>query len=230
MEVEVDSFYMDVTTVTNEQFRKFIRDTKYKTEAESFGWSFVLDSDATEKARETSKGSPEGAPQWLAVPHAYWRKPNGPGSGIKNKLDYPVVQVSYNDAKAYCKWKGMRLPSETEWEYAARGGLDRQLYPWGKDPMGPDGEWLMNIWQGNFPKDNDAEDGFASLAPAQSFEPNDFGLYNMLGNTWEWCATKYDRDKVSITRSLGLGLFFRAQLCAKSFMYFAFCWTRSKKF
>jgi sulfatase modifying factor 1 len=204
MNVEVDSFYMDVTPVTNEAFRKFTRDTKYKTEAETFEWSFVLENDATPRARETSKGSPEGAPQWLAVPQAYWRKPNGPGSGIKDKMDFPVVHVSYNDAKAYCKWRDMRLPTETEWEYAARAGLDQQPFPWGSEALGgskgkqqQQQQHRMNVWQGDFPRENDAEDGFASIAPADAFEPNAYGLYNMLGNVWEWCATKFDRDPVS---------------------------------
>ena len=194
--VEVNSFYIDRTAVTNRAFRQYVRATKFKTESEDFGWSFVLDNDASDQARQYSQGSPEGAPQWLAISQAYWRKPNGPGSGIKDKLDYPVVHVSYNDAKAYCKWKGMRLPTETEWEFAARGGLSEQPYSWGSDLLGDGGEWKMNIWQGDFPKHNEAEDGFASLAPADAFEPNAYGLYNMLGNVWEWCATKYDRDQV----------------------------------
>lgn len=198
MNVEVDSFYIERTAVTNKAFRQFTRDTRFKTESETFGWSFVLDNDATERGRETSQGHPEGAPQWLAVPQAYWRKPNGPGSGIKDKLDYPVVHVSYNDAKAYCKWKGMRLPTETEWEYAARGGLEQQPYPWGSELLGDDGSWRMNIWQGDFPKENTGSDGFYSIAPADAFEPNAYGLYNMLGNVWEWCATKYDRDPVRL--------------------------------
>ena len=202
-EVSVNSFYIDRTAVTNRAFREFTRATKFKTESEAFGWSFVLENDATEQGRENSQGHPEGAPQWLAVPQAYWRKPNGPGSGIKNKLDYPVVHVSYNDAKAYCKWRDMRLPTETEWEFAARGGLDQNDYPWGNKMMGQDSDvWKMNIWQGKFPESNDAEDGFTSVCPADAFEPNGFGLYNVLGNVWEWCATKYDRDQVCFCTSI----------------------------
>ncbi len=130
------------------------------------------------------------------MPRAYWRQPNGPGSSIKDKLEYPAVHISYNDAKAYCKWRDMRLPTETEWDYAARGGLHQQEFPWGGDLMDSGTLWRMNIWQGDFPKANDAADGFASVCPADAYEPNAYGLYNMLGNVWEWCATKYDRDAV----------------------------------
>jgi formylglycine-generating enzyme required for sulfatase activity len=192
--VEVREFFMEATAVTNEQFRAFRKAKNYKTEAERFGWSFVLELYATEAARALSKQSVKDASHWIAVPGAYWRYPLGPGSGIKERLRHPAVHVSYNDARAYCKWAGRRLPSETEWEYAARQphvGLTTasKPYPWGDETPSNDTRWRLNLWQGNFPESDAGLDGHEGLAPADAFEPSALGLYNMLGNTWEWTST-----------------------------------------
>jgi formylglycine-generating enzyme required for sulfatase activity len=126
-------------------------------------------------------------PWWFVVNGAYWQKPEGPDSSIENRLDHPVVHVSWNDAMAYCQWAGARLPTEAEWEYAALGGLVKKTYPWGNE-LKKKGEYQCNIWQGKFPEMNTAEDGYISTAPVNAFEPNQFGLYNVIGNVWEWCA------------------------------------------
>lgn len=191
--VHVDSFSIDKWPATNREFREFVRATKYKTDSEKFGWSFVLDYHATDRARELSESQVKDASHWLAVPQAYWRQPDGPGSGIQDKLDHTAGHLSYNDAKAYCIWRGLRLPSESEWEFAARGGLSETRYPWGDDQPWTKSEpvWPLNVWQGEFPESNLEEDGFATMNTAQAFPPNDFGLYDVLGNVWEWTKTKY---------------------------------------
>eukprot|EP01065_Artemidia_motanka_P014679 TRINITY_DN1852_c1_g1_i6.p1 TRINITY_DN1852_c1_g1~~TRINITY_DN1852_c1_g1_i6.p1 ORF type:complete len:430 (+),score=156.39 TRINITY_DN1852_c1_g1_i6:68-1357(+) len=188
----VKPFLIDVAPVTNEQFLKFARQTGYKTEAEAYGWSFVLASMVPEKVRnDPETQSLPDAKQWLAIFDAWWRKPEGKGSGIKDRMDHPAVHISYSDADAYCKWAGKRLPTETEWEYAARGGLDGMQYPWGNDPKGKGGKWMMNVWQGKFFEENSEEDGYWGTAPVRAYEPNGFGLYSTVGNVWEWTSTKY---------------------------------------
>ena len=195
-QVTVGAFAIDRTTVTNAQFADFVAATGYRTEAEAFGWAYVFKGLLSKPRRRRLEKTHDvkAAPWWLAVPGAYWRKPEGPGSGLKGRLHHPVVQVSWNDALAYCEWIGKRLPTEAEWEYAARGGLNGKRLPWG-DELVPDGKHRCNIWQGRFPDENTAEDGYFGTAPAQSFRANGYGLYNMVGNVWEWCADWFDVDR-----------------------------------
>ncbi len=187
-EVTVSPFYLDACAVTNRQFETFVKTTGYRTEAEKFGWSYVFHLLVPKKVLKKGRLRPlEGLNWWLGVEGACWRRPEGPGTDIRKRLDHPVVHISWNDAAAYCAWAGKRLPTEAEWEYAARGGLEQKLYPWG-DELTPGGRHLCNIWQGEFPHRNTAEDGYVGTAPSRSFPPNAFGLYNMAGNVWEWCA------------------------------------------
>ena len=184
-QIEVSPIFMDQTAVTNAQFGRFVRTTGYLTEAERFGWSFVFRSFVSKKAALTVSQAVAEASWWWRVDGACWRRPDGPDSGIGRRMDHPVVHVSWNDAQAYCRWARRRLPTEAEWEMAARGGLTGQRYVWGDD-LTPAGKHMCNIWQGEFPDRNTAEDGYAGTAPAKSFDPNGFGLYNVSGNIWEW--------------------------------------------
>ncbi|XP_074969473.1 inactive C-alpha-formylglycine-generating enzyme 2 [Phalacrocorax aristotelis] len=187
-EVTVGPFAIDKYPVTNRDFREFVREKKYKTEAEAFGWSFVFEDFVSEELKEKVTQKLESAPWWLPVEKAFWRQPSGPGSSIKDRLDYPVLHVSWNDAQVFCAWKGKRLPAEEEWEYAARGGLEQRVYPWG-NKFQPN---RTNLWQGDFPRVDTAEDGYHGVSPVAAFPPqNSYGLYDLLGNTWEWTASEY---------------------------------------
>lgn len=187
-EVTIDPFLIDIGPVTNDRFREFVRVTNYRTEAETFGWSFVFRGHIPpERFDDLVDRNVPGLTWWCKVNGADWRHPEGPDTSIDARGDYPVTHVSWNDAAAYCAWAGKRLPRESEWEYAARGGLEQKLYPWG-DELTPGGRHLCNIWQGEFPDHDTGEDGFTAPCPAQSFPANSYGLYGIVGNTWEWCA------------------------------------------
>ena len=183
--VTLRPFAIEAAAVTNAQFAEFVAASGYRTDAERYGWSFVFQQFLPEDTPPTRALA--SAPWWRQVFGADWRHPDGPASDIEARLDHPVVHVSWQDATAYCAWAGARLPTEAEWEYAARGGLEGRRYPWG-DELEPDGEHRCNIWQGDFPARNTADDGYLGTAPARAFAPNGFGLYNTSGNVWEWCA------------------------------------------
>ncbi len=186
--VIVDPFYVDQYPVTNEAFSEFVRATGYRTEAENYGWSFVFQGHIpAEQYGQSVEDTVYGAPWWCKVPGADWRHPEGSASNVANRPRYPVVHVSWNDASEFAKWAGKRLPTEAEWEYTARGGREQQLYPWG-DELTPNGQHLCNVWQGEFPLLDTAEDGYAGTAPVDAFPPNSYNVYSITGNAWEWCS------------------------------------------
>ncbi len=193
--VELPSFRIDTTAVTNRQFARFVAETAHRTDAEKLGWSFVFYALVHPRATAAVRTDTAVAlsPWWLAVSGACWHAPDGPGSRSEDRLDDPVVHVSWSDAQAFAAWAGKQLPTEAQWEAAARGGQNATIYPWGNELV-PGGQHQCNIWQGNFPHDNTAADGYLGLAPAKSFEPNGYGLYNMVGNVWEWCADWWSAD------------------------------------
>lgn len=180
----VQAFAIDPHAVTNRWFGEFVDATGYVTEAERFGWSFVFHLFLPQGVATQALA---GAEWWRRVDGAFWRQPEGPASDVGDRLDHPVVQVSLNDALAFADWAGGRLPTEAEWEHAARGGQGDVRYPWGdRDP--DDADFMpCNIWQGEFPARNTKADGWASTCPVDAFAPNGYGLYNMSGNVWEWC-------------------------------------------
>jgi formylglycine-generating enzyme required for sulfatase activity len=186
--VKLDPFWIDPLSVPNAGFNRFVEETAHVTEAERYGWSFVFAGLLPDDFPATRGVS--HAPWWRQVEGASWRSPEGPQSDVEERADHPVVHVSHNDALAYCDWAGGRLPTEAEWEFAARGGLAEKVFPWG-DELEPGGEHRMNVWQGSFPQENTEADGFYGTCPVNAFEPNGYGLHNMTGNVWEWCADWY---------------------------------------
>lgn len=182
---DVEPFSLAATTVTVAQFAAFVEATRYITDAERFGDSLVFAGLLPPDAPPTRAVA--AAPWWRLVAGASWREPEGPGSGVAERADHPVTHVSQNDALAYAHWAGARLPTETEWEYAARGGLEQRPYPWGDERL-PGGEARMKTFEGAFP-DRPSEP--VGTVPATAFPPNGFGLYNMTGNVWEWTASTF---------------------------------------
>jgi len=200
--VRVDGFWIDRTEVTNAQFAKFVDATGYVTVAEKAPRAEDFPGAPPENlvAGSVVFAPPPGPVPldthfrwWTYVKGANWRHPEGPASDLKDRENHPVVHVAWQDAQAYAKWAGKRLPTEAEWEFAARGGLDRKPYVWGDD-FKPGGKFMANSFQGHFPDKNNAEDGFAGAAPVGSFPPNGYGLYDTAGNVWEWCADWYRPD------------------------------------
>ena len=222
--VAVKPFLLGATTVTNAEFAAFVEATSHVTEAERWGWSFVFWSDVPKSAGPTE--GVIGSEWWRRVDSATWRAIHGPGSEDACRPDHPAVHMSWNDAAAYAAWVGGRLPSEAEWEHAARGGLGDVRFPWGDEEPDDSGFFPCNIWQGRFPQANSAADGHAATAPAASFAPNGYGLYNMVGNVWEWSADEFRirslkkrvRERLTTMRGFRLskgGSF----LCHRSYCY-----------
>ena len=187
-EVWVDDFQLDATSVTNSAFSRFVAGTGYRTEAEVFGYSAVFYLALAADIEDVISQPPQ-VPWWLGVRGADWAHPAGRLSSIDGLGDHPVVHVSWNDATAYCAWAGRRLPTEAEWECASRGGLPGRVYPWG-DAWGD--RHHCNIWQGVFPATNTLEDGWLTTAPVRTFEPNTYGVWQSVGNVWEWCSDWWD--------------------------------------
>jgi len=206
-QIELSGFWISKTPVTNQEFKEFVEATDYVTTAEK-----------APLLEDIMKGLPPGSPApnkellvpaslvftqpeevvsleyalswWRWQKDANWKQPEGPGSSIEDRMDHPVVQVSFYDAEAYAKWKGMELPTEAQWEYAARGGHEQRVFTWGDQPI-TEGNPRVNIWQGNFPNENTLEDKFETTSPVLEFAPNQYGLYDMAGNVWEWVSDWY---------------------------------------
>jgi formylglycine-generating enzyme len=198
--VLLSPFQIDRYPVTNAEFSVFVEATGYRTEAELFNSSFVFWSHLPAKSfDELVEDTVLAAPWWCKVPGSSWKQPEGPGSDIQGRLTHPVVHVSWNDAVTYAAWSSKALPTEAQWEYAARGGLEQKLYPWG-DELTPNGQHRCNIWQGQFPVEDTGEDGYAGACPVDAFPPNEYGIYSATGNVWEWCADWFNVSFSSETR------------------------------
>jgi len=211
--VRLDGFWMDRTEVTNAQFAAFVSATAYVTVAERQPLAADnpdVPADRLVKGSAVFSRSDRG---WSYVPGADWRHPEGPGSGIRDRMHHPVVHVAYADALAYAAWLGRELPTEAQWERAARGGVEGELYIWG-DEAYPDGEQRANTWQGMFPFQDEGRDGYAGTAPVGCFAANEFGLFDMAGNVWEWTQSHYDNSaSSSAARTVRGG----SHLCAPNF-------------
>ena len=210
--VEVDGFWMDRAPVTNAEFERFVKATSYVTVAERPLDQKLFPGVASDKLvpgsaifvpTKTPVPLDDPLQWWHYTPGANWKHPTGRGSDIKGRADHPVVHVAFEDAVAYGRWAGKRLPTEAEFEFAARGGLDRQKYPWGND-MNPGGKAAANTWQGSFPAKDHGDDGYMGTSPVTAFPPNGFGLYDMGGNVWQWCADWYRTDTYAM-RALPAG-------------------------
>jgi sulfatase modifying factor 1 len=195
--VTLDGFWIDSHEVTNQQFSQFVQDTGYVTVAErvpnSEDWPGVPPEQLQPGSvtfTPPTLSSPTGS-WWSFTPGANWRNPLGPGSSIDSKSAYPVVHIAFEDAQAYAEWAGRELPSEAQFEYAARSGLNGEKYGWEGDELAPGGKHQANTWQGIFPVNNNKADGFAGLAPVGCFGPNNYGVYDLIGNVWEWAADWY---------------------------------------
>jgi formylglycine-generating enzyme len=180
--------------VTVADFARFVEATDHRTEAEAFGFSAVFHLLLAADDADVMGRFP-GTPWWLGVRAADWRHPGGRHSSVDGLEDHPVTHVSWNDAQAYCDWAGRRLPTEAEWERASRGGLEATRYPWGDELLDSEGEWRCNIWQGEFPVENATDDGHLGTAPVRTFAPNALGLWQTVGNVWEWCADWWDPNE-----------------------------------
>jgi formylglycine-generating enzyme required for sulfatase activity len=186
--VVLQDFYLEVETVTVGRFAEFVAATGHVTESERFGMSAVFAPLLKDQRLVT--GAVVNTPWWTRIDGATWKEPEGPGSSVDDRLDHPVTQVSWNDAVAFAAWVGGRLPTEAEWEHAARGGNRHRRFPWG-DEEPTDKRVFCNIWQGQFPRHNTLADGYLATAPARSFEPTEWGLYNLAGNVWEWTSDMF---------------------------------------
>lgn len=189
--VWLDSYQLSVTTVTNSEFQRFVNATGYVTDAEKYGWSFVFEGLLLPGEKpELLDSEVSGAPWWKAIKGACWQKPFGDSRDQTSLADHPVVHISHNDAQAFCDWAQVRLPTEAEWERAARGGHEDFDYPWGRELNSFNRQWA-NTWQGHFPDQNSMDDGYFGTAPVNAFQPNALGLYNMIGNVWEWTSDSW---------------------------------------